>query len=52
MKKKNIRMTVDISMTVLLPMLMAYSLIGEKFHEIAGKEHPKKMDDKGYWYND
>lgn len=36
MKKKNIRMTVDISMTVLLPMLMAYSLIGEKFHEIAG----------------
>ena len=36
MKKKNIRMTIDVSMTVLLPMLMAYSLIGEKFHEIAG----------------
>ena len=34
--KKNIRMIVDIAMTVLLPMLMAYSLIGEKFHEIAG----------------
>ena len=27
---------VDIAMTVLLPMLMAYSLIGETFHEIAG----------------
>ena len=26
----------DIAMTVLLPMLMAYSLIGEKFHEIIG----------------
>lgn len=36
MNKKNIRMIIDISMTVLLPMLMAYSLIGEKFHEIAG----------------
>lgn len=36
MKNKKIRMTIDISMTVLLPMLMAYSLIGEKFHEIAG----------------
>lgn len=29
-------MIIDISMTVLLPMLMAYSLIGEKFHEIVG----------------
>ncbi len=29
-------MIIDISMTVLLPLLMAYSLIGEKFHEIAG----------------
>lgn len=36
MKKKNIRMIIDISMTVLLPMLMAYSLIGEKFHEFIG----------------
>ncbi len=33
--KKN-RMIIDIAMTVLLPMLMAYSLIGETFHEIAG----------------
>ena len=29
-------MIIDIAMTVLLPMLMAYSLIGETFHEIAG----------------
>lgn len=29
-------MIIDISMTVLLPLLMAYSLIGEKFHEAAG----------------
>ena len=36
MKKKNIRMIIDISMTVLMPLLMAYSLIGEKFHEITG----------------
>ena len=36
MKNKKIRVVIDISMTVLLPMLMAYSLIGEKFHEIAG----------------
>lgn len=36
MAKKRIRVIVDISMTVLLPMLMAYSLIGEKFHEIIG----------------
>lgn len=34
--KKIIRMVVDISMTVLMPMLMAYSLIGEKSHEIMG----------------
>ena len=33
--KKN-RMLIDLTMTVLLPMLMAYSLIGETFHEIAG----------------
>ena len=34
--KKRIRMIVDISMTAILPPLMAYSLIGETFHEIAG----------------
>lgn len=33
---KNKRMFVDAAMVVLLPMLMAYSLIGETFHEIAG----------------
>ena len=27
---------VDVAMTVLLPMLMAYSLIGETFHEVVG----------------
>lgn len=30
------KIAVDIAMVVLLPMLMAYSLIGEKFHEIVG----------------
>lgn len=34
--KNRTRIIIDISMTVLLPLLMAYSLIGEKFHEIAG----------------
>ena len=34
--KKKTRIIIDLSMTVLLPMLMAYALIGEKFHEIAG----------------
>ena len=34
MKKR--KLLIDISMTVLLPLLMAYSLIGEKFHEIIG----------------
>ena len=34
--KKKIRIVVDILMTVLLPLLMAYSLIGELFHEIIG----------------
>ena len=33
---KRIRLTADITMTVLLPMLMAYSLIGETFHEVVG----------------
>ena len=36
MKKKNLRIILDIAMTVLLPMLMAYSLIGETFHEVIG----------------
>ena len=34
MKKK--RILIDAAMTVLLPCLMAYSLIGETFHEVAG----------------
>lgn len=34
--KKKIRLSIDISMTVLLPLLMAYSLIGETFHEVVG----------------
>ncbi len=34
--KKKIRIIIDISMTVMMPLLMAYSLIGELFHEIAG----------------
>lgn len=36
MKKNQVRMIIDIIMTVLLPLLMAYSLIGEMFHEIVG----------------
>ena len=32
----NKRIVIDILMTVLMPLLMAYSLIGETFHEIAG----------------
>ena len=34
--KKKTRIIIDISMTVMMPLLMAYSLIGELFHEIAG----------------
>lgn len=33
---KKVRMTIDILMVVFLPLLMAYSLIGEKTHEILG----------------
>ena len=33
---KKVRMTIDISMVVLLPLLMAYSLIGENVHEVLG----------------
>ena len=33
---KRLRMTLDIAMTILMPLLMAYSLIGETFHEIIG----------------
>lgn len=36
MNRKKARMIVDIGMVTLLPLLMAYSLIGEQFHEIAG----------------
>ena len=36
MKEKKTRLAVDIGMTVLLPLLMAYSLIGEAFHEVVG----------------
>ncbi len=34
--RKKVRLGVDICMIVLLPLIMAYSLIGEMFHEIAG----------------
>ena len=34
--KKRIQLIIDITMTVLLPLLMAYSLIGETFHEVVG----------------
>ena len=34
--KMDRRRIIDISMVILLPMLMAYSLIGETFHEAAG----------------
>ena len=33
---KKIRVIIDIAMTVLLPLLMAYSLIGEALHEVIG----------------
>lgn len=36
MNKKRTRLMVDIGMVILLPFLMAYSLIGEQFHEITG----------------
>ena len=32
--KKRIQLIIDITMAVLLPLLMAYSLIGEAFHEV------------------
>ena len=34
--KDKLRHIIDISMMVLLPLLMAYSLIGETFHEVVG----------------
>lgn len=34
--KRKLRVATDIAMTVLMPLLMAYSLIGEVFHEIIG----------------
>ena len=33
---KKARMIIDILMVVLLPLLMAYSLIGENVHEVLG----------------
>lgn len=36
MKKKNIRILVDCGMVMLLPLLMAYSLVGETVHEYLG----------------
>ena len=33
---KTKRMILDAAMLLLLPLLMAYSLIGEAFHEVAG----------------
>lgn len=36
LKKKNVKIILDIVMVCLLPTLMAYSLVGEKFHEIIG----------------
>ena len=33
---KKTRMIIDIAMTLILPLLMAYSLIGELFHEVIG----------------
>lgn len=36
MTSKKTRLTLDIAMTVVLMVLMAYSLIGELFHEVAG----------------
>lgn len=34
--KRNIRMATDLAMTILLPVLMAYSLVGEAVHEWLG----------------
>ena len=33
---KRLHMILDVAMTVLMPLLMAYSLIGETFHEVIG----------------
>ena len=33
---KRLRLVIDLVMVILLPLLMAYSLIGEAFHEVAG----------------
>lgn len=34
--QRRLRLAVDIAMTVALPLLMAYSLVGEAFHEVLG----------------
>ena len=36
MKKKNVKIIIDILMIAALPVLMAYSLVGETLHEIVG----------------
>ncbi len=36
MKKQNIRVIIDVAMALALPVLMAYSLVGEELHEVIG----------------
>ncbi|MBQ1342485.1 MAG: hypothetical protein IIY33_08390 [Erysipelotrichaceae bacterium] len=36
MKKQNIRIIIDVAMALALPVLMAYSLVGEELHEVIG----------------
>ena len=36
MKKQNIRIIIDVAMAISLPVLMAYSLVGEELHEVIG----------------
>ena len=36
MKKQTVRIVIDVAMALLLPLLMAYSLIGEELHEVIG----------------
>lgn len=36
MKKQNIRIIIDVTMALTLPVLMAYSLVGEELHEVIG----------------
>ena len=43
---KRIRLIADVAMTILLPMLMAYSLIGEMFHEVISNYENDRIDIK------